>query len=374
MKIMQVSPYFYPHVGGVESHVFTLARSLRKRGHEIVVATSNYGGLPERKSVEGIEIIRIKPFTVFLNTPITPPIKGVVLSEKADVVHAHSPPPLCSFFAGKGCKEARIPFVLTYHCDPYLPVPFGRAMVEIYQRSFGSVTTRQASKIIVHTKTYAFTSRLVWKYDIAVIPSMVDLEKFTPEISGEEIRERYGLSDSKVVLFVGRLVVQKGIEYLIDAVHFLPDDAKLMIAGSGPLEKKLQKHARDRKLSNRIIFAGGVDNDILPKYYAACDVFALPSTTRLEGFGLAAVEAMASGKPVIVSDIPGVREVIEDGIEGSLAEPMNPLDLGEKLRRMLSNDKLRKEMGQNCRKKAEKFYDKEKITDLIENVYRSLVQ
>ncbi|MEK6810811.1 MAG: glycosyltransferase, partial [Candidatus Thermoplasmatota archaeon] len=109
-------------------------------------------------------------------------------------------------------------------------------------------------------------------------------------------------------------------------------------------------------------------------YYAACDLFVLPSVSRLEAFGIVALEAMASGKAVVLSDIPGVREVIQDGVEGLLADPVNPEDLALKIRALLADDAQRTAMGRRGRETAERNYSIELITDRIEQVYRDAVE
>jgi len=123
---------------------------------------------------------------------------------------------------------------------------------------------------------------------------------------------------------------------------------------------------------DRVIFTGRVSRDDLPSYFAACDVFVLPSVSRLEAFGIVALEAMASGKPVVVSDIPGVREVITDGREGVLADPVNPEDLALKIRALLADDKKRAEMGRAGRATVEKTFSIESVADQVEAVYREV--
>jgi rhamnosyl/mannosyltransferase len=125
-------------------------------------------------------------------------------------------------------------------------------------------------------------------------------------------------------------------------------------------------------VEDRVRFLGRVPDEDLASVYAACDVFVLPSVSRLEAFGIAALEAMSTAKPVVVSDIPGVREVIEDGREGLLADPVNPQDLGEKILRLLSDPEARKEMGRRGREKVLADFTIDRVTDRIEALYRSL--
>jgi glycosyltransferase involved in cell wall biosynthesis len=323
MKIAQVAPYFYPHIGGVESHVLTLSEKLVKNGHEVTVFTSKYEDLAEREDFHGIKIVRVKQLTSFYRTPITPRIRKAVSEGVFDVVHAHTPPPLTAYYAARACKSMNSPFIVTFHCDLELPKIIGKITTAIYQRTFSRYTFKNARKIIVHTKTYGATSRTIWNFDVSVIPSAVNPRRFGDEIDPSEIIRRHDLEDKKVVLFVGRLVSHKGLDYLIDSAKFMSKDVRYIIVGSGEYLDKLKKRVRDRSVEDKVIFTKSVSYDDIPKYFAACDVFVLPSISRLEAFGLVVLEAMASAKPVIVSKIQGVRELIEGGKEGLHAEPMN---------------------------------------------------
>jgi glycosyltransferase involved in cell wall biosynthesis len=261
------------------------------------------------------------------------------------------------------------PLIVTFHCDLELPKIIGKITTAIYQKTFSRYTFRHARKIIVHTKTYGATSRTIWNFDVSVIPSAVNPKRFRGDIDPGDIIRRHDLEDKKVVLFVGRLVYHKGLDYLIDSAKFMSKDVRYVIVGSGDYLDKLQKRVKDKGVEDKVIFTKSVSYDDIPKYFAACDVFVLPSISRLEAFGLVVLEAMASAKPVIVSDIPGVRELIEEGREGLRTEPMNGENLAEKINLLLSDPTLRKKMGESGRKKVEKEFTWDKVVGQIENVY-----
>ncbi|MEE9151269.1 MAG: glycosyltransferase family 4 protein [Thermoplasmata archaeon] len=373
MKIAQVAPYFYPHIGGVESHVLTLSERLVKNGNEVTVYTSNYDDLKENEIFHGIKIVRLKQLTRIFSTPITPGIKKAVAKGDHDVVHAHTPPPLSAYYTAKACKKSKIPFIITFHCDLELPRIIGKITTAFYQRIFGRYTFKRADRIIVHTKTYGATSRTIWNFDVSVIPSAVNPERFGDEIECQEIKKRHGLEGKKVVLFVGRLVYHKGLDYLIDSAKLMPKNVCYLIVGSGDYMDKLKRRVKYRCVEDRVIFTGTVPFDDIPKYFAACDVFVLPSISRLEAFGQVVLEAMASSKPVIVSNIPGVMELVNDGEEGLHAEPMNAGDIAEKINLLLSDPDLRKKMGENGRKMVEKEFTWEKVAKQMEAVYEEII-
>jgi glycosyltransferase involved in cell wall biosynthesis len=292
----------------------------------------------------------------------------------ADVVHAHSPPPLTSYYAAKASSRRRVPFVITYHCDIEVPSVFGPLIESVYRHTLEYFTIRRANRIIVTTATYAATSRAVWRYNPAVIPNAVELQRYRPENDGSAMRARHGIREGEsVVLFVGRMVAQKGIENLVEAAKSVAY-AKFLIVGGGPELESLRRLAGRLGVSDRVIFTDQVSREDLPAYFAACDVFVLPSASRLEAFGIVALEAMASGKPVVVSDIPGVREVITDGKEGLLADPVDPDDLGGKIRILLADDKKREAMGRAGREKVEREFSIEEVVDRIEGVYRQAIE
>ncbi|MFQ6060211.1 MAG: glycosyltransferase family 4 protein [Thermoplasmata archaeon] len=373
MRIVQVSPYFYPHVGGVESHVFDLSRELASRGHRVCVLTTNMGKMPDREVMMGVEIIRLKPLSIVFRTPIVPRIRRYLSRAETDIVHSHSPPPLSSYYAVKGCKASNIPFVITYHCDVEIPSRMGKVVAELYRRTFESYTVRNADKIIMTSGSYHATSRSVWKYHPEIIPNAVDADRFNPKIDGSAARERHGIGPEEiVVLFVGRIVWHKGIEYLMEASKYVKD-AKFFIVGGGENLEKYRARAKAIGVEKNVIFTGRLSWADLPEYYAACDIFVLPSISRLEAFGIATLEAMSTAKPAIVADIPGVREVIEDGKEGLIFDVMDSEDLGKKISTLVKNPGLRKRMGDAGRKKVEERFSISTVADQIEKVYEEAV-
>ncbi len=373
MRIVQVSPWFYPHLGGVESHVHGLSRELASRGHEVTVVTARHTpSAPERESMDGFDILRVKPRIVVLRTPVAPRMHAVLRDIPADVIHAHLPPPLSAHYAADACEERALPLVVTYHCDVEIPSLLGSLIEAMYRRSLGASTLRRAAKVIVTTKTYAATSRAVWRHNPVVIPNAVDTHRFSPEADGLGVRKRLRIpADRPVALLVGRIVPHKGVEHFVEAARYLPG-VQLLVAGEGSSLETMEHLAQSLGVKDRVRFLGRVSEENLPKVYAACDVFVLPSVSRLEAFGIVALEAMATGKAVVVADIPGVREVIEDGREGLLADPVNPRDLAEKIQRLVADPGLRAEMGRRGREKVLASFTLETVADQVLSLYRDL--
>ncbi|MGA8276564.1 MAG: glycosyltransferase family 4 protein [Thermoplasmata archaeon] len=374
MRIVQVSPFFYPHLGGVESHVRTLAREFARQGHQVTVITSRFErSLPTEELFEGYRIFRTRSLGPVLNTPIDYGTRAAVRRQEGDVFHLHYPPPLTSFFATRGVVGRKVPVCLTYHCDLDLPGIAGRIAARAYQRVFLPPTLRRVDRIIVHTRSYGSTSASLRRRELEVIPSVVDLDRFRPGLDPGRLRASLNLEGKRVVVFTGRLVPHKGVDVLLDAVAELPKDVVLLLIGAGPRLSGLRARASRLEIEDRVRFCPNVSDVDLPLYLALGNVFVFPSENRLEGFGLAVAEAMAAGLPVVTADMPGVREVIEPGVEGLLAEPLLGDDVAEKLRRLLDDPALARRMGAAGRIRAEQRYGLATVVRQLLKLYADLI-
>lgn len=373
MRIAQIAPYYHPHAGGVESHVRALAREFTRQGHEVTVVTSRYDRrLPLEETFEGYRILRSPVLGVWLNTPVDPAVAETVRRVDADVYHFHFPPPFTSYFGTRAVRRLGRPSCLTYHCDLFLSTPLGSALTFAYDRMLLPGTLRRVDRIIVHTRSYALTSRPLRARPVRIIPSSVDLERFRPGTDRAAVRVRLGLADRRVIGFTGRLVPHKGVDTLLRALARLPDDVVLLLVGRGPDLVGLTEMARRLGVTARVRFCPRVSDMELPDYLRAADLFVFPSTSRLEGFGLAVAEALASGLPVVVADIPGVREIIDPGVEGLLAEPLLEADLAAKLLELLNDPERRARMGRAARARAEAHYGVAAVTAALLEEYQSL--
>ena len=362
-RIAHVAPYLHPHVGGVESHVESVGAELARRGHEVSVVTSALAGSPPEEPHDGYRIVRVPEWANLFTTPVTPALGRALDALAPGVVHAHSPPPVSSWFASRWAARTRTPFVLTYHCDLEIPFPGGGTVVEAYRRTLGRSTVRRADAVVATTRTYAQTSRALWsRRDVDVVPNAVDASRFTPDGPAADLGPR------KVALFVGRLTFHKGIEQFIRAAEWSGPDVQHVIVGDGPRRQAFEALAR-QAAPGKVRFAGRVPAAELPAYYRAATVGVLPSTSRLEAFGIAALECMASGRPVVVSGIPGVEEVIEPGVTGLLAEPLDAEDLGRKVRRLAEDEEWARSMGKAARARVLERFTVERVADALERVY-----
>jgi len=374
VRIVQICPFFAPHAGGVESHVRTLSRALAAQGHELTVVTSRYRRrLPKEEEFEGVRILRVPTLATVFNTPIDPGVGRLLRSLPADVAHLHYPPPMTPYFAVRTLVKRGVPTCLTYHCDLYLGGVGGSLLAGLFERIFLPRILSNADAIVVHTRSYGRTSRSLRDRPLEIIPSVVDLDRFRPGLPADRLRRTLRLEGRRVLLFTGRLVPHKGVDVILQALHLLPDDVAAVVVGSGPRLRDLVLLARRLGVEDRVRFCPSVADDDLPTYLALGDVFVFPSQNRLEGFGLAIAEALGAGLPVIVADMPGVREVITPGIEGLLTEPLIAEDLAQKVLRILDSPDLAARMGAAGRRRAEERFGLPKVTAEILSLYQRIV-
>ncbi len=370
MRIAQLTPFYSPHHGGVESFVRDISVELVKRGHDVTVFTSKYDkSLRQDEVMEGVRVIRVPLLATVLRTPIPRGLTKIMAGWDFDVVHTHTPPPTFAYMPARQMEKAGMPTVVTYHCDSDIPSRLTSPFVRLIDRFVTRRIIDSATQVLVTTRTYSSTSSNVWKITPEIVPVSADTSRFYPDgADREKTRRKFHLSGRRVILFVGRLVRHKGVQYLIEAMRYLDRECMLLVVGDGDYSSSLKRLVVAHSLTDRVMLLGDVPDSILPSIYRAADIAVVPSTSRLEAFSIAAIESMASGTPVLVSNIPGVREVIEEGRQGMRSEPMDPRDIADKLKGMLSDGSLLKQMGENGVQRAAGF-SSSSVTSTMLSIY-----
>lgn len=214
---------------------------------------------------------------------------------------------------------------------------------------------------------------------ISVIPNGVNINKFDPDLSGEQMRRKYGLGDAPVILFVGRIVPEKGVDVLLETIPLVRKrirDVKLLVVG--PLGDKsygvkLRSLVSKYRLDN-VIFTGEVDvYKELPEIYAACNIFCCPSR-KGEAFGNVVTEAMSSGKPVVVTDSGGLSELVEEGKTGYVVPSLQKQELAKTFIELLENEELQIMMGKAARRRAEKLFSWDKTAEEYLKLYEEVIK
>jgi glycosyltransferase involved in cell wall biosynthesis len=201
------------------------------------------------------------------------------------------------------------------------------------------------------------------------IPNGVDTERFHPRPKDPQLVERYGLAGKTVALFVGNLQPFKRLDLLIDAVAAIDNpNLVLMVVGGGYGENRCKAQVRDLGIGHRVLFAGPKKpEEDLPAHYTLGDFLVLPST-HSESFGLVVLEAMASGKPVVVSSLPGPAALVEEGRDGLIARAGDLRDLIDKMRELASDRERREAMGGKAREKVMALYRWDRIGETLETI------
>lgn len=368
MKVLQVNKFYYPHVGGVENHVRALAVGLRQKGNgvEVRVLCANEAPHTEKTAVDGIEVTRLASIPSGSSAPIAPAFLWKLPDRNCDVHHVHYPSGLPEIALAVSRRKVDGALIVTYHSDIVRQKYLDKAF-----RPFVAKLLERADRVIVGSPNIIDNSRLLApvRKKCAVIPFGVDPEEF--RLNGEvgekaaKIREAHG---DRLVFFLGRLIYYKGIEHLLRAMSEV--DGVLLLGGTGPLEEKLKKTAREIGVTDKVAFLGSVPKGERCAYYKACDVFVLPSVEPSEAYGLTQVEAHMCGKPVVSTDLPtGVPFVNRDGETGFVVPPRDERSLAKAINRLLNDEKLRLEMGERARKRALSEFTVDKMVDRTLEVY-----
>jgi len=379
LRVIFVADRFYPLIGGGEKYVLSIASGLAERGHDVHVLTSSVPGRPQLEVLRcGLKVLRIKPIFHVRDIPILPLLKFV--SSDAEIIHISGPSlnedVICPFLKALNHKV-----VSTYHADFIME----NMLVTTYYVMKAHLTYRFVDKIIVTTVRYAeiLKRRGVPSEKISVIPIGVNEEIFKPAKNEERVllRERYGIK-GKIVLFVGgfdRKHAYKHPEILLKSFKSLIEDkkfaeARLIMVGGGELIKYYQKFSEGLGISKRVSFLGRVSMDHLVNLYKMADIFVLPSPLPSEGFGMTALEAMASGCPVIVTRACGCSEIIRKEKSGIIVKPWSTSELKDAMATLLLDEDLRRKLAYNGRMAIEKIYNWKRIVDRVEQLYEGLVE
>jgi D-inositol-3-phosphate glycosyltransferase len=294
-----------------------------------------------------------------------------------DVVHSHY---WLSGLVGERLKTAwRVPHVAMFHTLGEIKNRSSLSEHETELRIESErAVLRGADRVICATEQERAFLRQLYGADVAkvsVIPLGVDMDRFRPAAK-QAARETLGLKDERIVLFVGRIEPLKGVDILINAAAMLESDVDcsvLIVGGdeaSQPEVEALQGLARQRGIEHRVAFVGAVDHEKLPLYYNAADVCVVPS--HYESFGLVAVEAMASGVPVVASRVGGLTGTVKDGETGYLIPWLCPEPFAERIELLLDNEPLRQNLGEAAREAVAR-YRWENVAEAVLQVYNDLL-
>ena len=395
MRILQVIPYFPPAYafGGPVQVAYQISKELAKRGHEITVYTTDAKNLDSRlvlkkdvKNVNGkIRIYYMKNLTMMsvkkAKLFITPKIISVVKREirDFDIIHLHEYRTFQNIVIHHYARKCNIPYILQAHGS--VPrIGSWRRLKQIYDISFGYRCLKDASKLIALNKAESmqYKNMGISENKIAIIPNGIDLSKYANLPSRNLFKEKFNIArEKKIILYLGRINRIKGLDFLIKTYAYLTrkmnyKDIILVIAGpdDGYL-CKAKYLVKKLNISKSVIFTGPLYGYDKLAAYVDSVVYVLPS--RYECFPITILEAYACKKPVIVSNIESLKNLVIDNKTGFFFEIGNFNQLAQKIFYLLNNEDKAIEMGKEARRIVEKMYSIERVTDRLEKLYRKAV-
>jgi phosphatidylinositol alpha-mannosyltransferase len=365
MRIGLVSPYDFASPGGVNDHVRHLARQLRSLGHEtrifapssrsdIDFDTANFYRIGTPIAIPANESVA----RITLSFHLANRVAAIIEEEAFDVLHFHEP--LMPALPMTMLKMSTTANVGTFHAFARSNVGYyyGRPLLQPYLAHLHRA-------IAVSEPARAFVNRYFPGHQMRVIPNGIDLDVYKPGVP--PIRH---LRDEKInILFVGRLEKRKGLGDLLRAYRFIQTrvpHTRLIIVGDGPLRGTIESYIARHRLPN-VIMAGYVPDSVKPRYFGSADIFCAPATGA-ESFGIVLLEALASGLPVVATEVPGYMSVLEPGRDSMTVQPRNWRELGASLVILARDADLRMRLGDYAHEKARR-YSWESVTADILHIY-----
>ncbi len=387
MRVMILSWEYPPRIiGGLGRHVYHLATSLASEGIKVHVVTKDHPGAPEYEESEGVHIYRVVnyppditqedwvPWTLQFNVALLEKAVAIVNDLKnINVIHAHD---WLVAHAAASLKHAyRIPLVATIHATEYgrhqghLPGPMNKLIHQIeWWLTFESVRTICCSQYMMEQISSIFD---LPPDKVDVIPNGIDSESFKRDVSVDLYRKQYVKPGDKLVFFVGRLVYEKGVQTVIEAMTLILNkipNVTFVVAGSGPHMNQLKSLVDVFHLEDKVKFTGHIDTDMLSAFYKSADLTVVPSL--YEPFGMVVLESMAMGTPTIVADTGGLSEIVVHEETGLKFEPGNPESLADAMLRILTDKELAERLTSDARAYLGDRYNWDKIASATLEVYR----
>ncbi|MEP6754923.1 MAG: glycosyltransferase family 4 protein [Chthonomonadales bacterium] len=397
MRILMLSWEYPPKiVGGIARHVEEIAWALAANGDEVHVVTCDFPGAPNEEVYNGVHIHRVAPYSPAhdffhwvhqLNAAMydraallledwtkgkTKPRK--FKADKGIIIHSHD---WLAYFAGVGLKNRfKLPFIGTIHATEYGRNNGIHTDIQKYINSIEMQLCHESWRVIACSDFMKLEVEhaLQTPWDkIDVIPNGVHAEKFDFKFSGQEaadFRAQFAAPHEKLIFFVGRMVREKGVNFLIEAMPGVLrqyPNAKLIIVGGGNKDHLIGL-AHHLGVIDNVYFTGFISDDNLLRLYKVIDVAAFPSL--YEPFGIVALEAMAAGVPVVVSDAGGLREIIDHDHSGTVTWAGNVDSLTWGLVRALKDEGHTRWMAENAKRRVHHLFNWDRIAKMTSEVYQ----
>ena len=389
LTVMMLTWEFPPRIiGGISPHVYYLSKSLARNGTKVYIVTCDFPGAPQHEILDGVEVYRIDSYKnpspdfatwVYLmnmNMQKEAAALAKTLNPKVDLFHAHD---WLVATAGIGLKHVfRCPLFATMHSTE-----IGRrnGINSDYERMIHETEawlTYEAWKAICCSNY--MVQHVRWAFGLPpdkmiMIPNGVNPDAYTAIKKNEltQFRSKFALPEEKIVLFVGRLVYEKGVHVLVNATPKILEktNAKIIIVGNGYMKEQLSGIVKGMGISQKVLFTGFVDDETLRRLQTCADVSVVPSL--FEPFGIVALEAMAAKSPVVVSDAGGLAEIVEHDVDGVKVYPGNPDSLAWGITKVLTDETYANNLRNNAYKKIHEKYNWDKIAQQTMSAYKTVL-
>lgn len=388
MKILMLTWEYPPRiVGGIARVVHDLSKRLIKDGHEVTVVTyRDNADVPEYENDKGVNVYRVDNYMIHpnnfidwimqLNFNMLSKATEIINKEGGfDVIHAHD---WLVTYAAKSLKNAYdIPIVATIHATEAGRNSGIHDETQRYINDTEWLLTYEATEVIVNSNYMKNEIQRLFglPFDkINVIPNGINLSNFTGIERDYDFRRQYAMDNEKIILYVGRLVYEKGVQHLIAAMPKILsnyNDAKLIIAGRGGMMDELRAEASNLGLNDKIYFTGYLNSKQVQKMYKCADVAVFPST--YEPFGIVALEAMLSENPVVVSDIGGLNEIVQHKENGMKSYAGNPNSIADSVLTLLYDHQLCDNISKNAKNKVKEQFNWNKIAQDTHFIYEKAI-
>ena len=387
MKILMLTWEYPPRiVGGISKVVHDLSKRLIKDGHEVTVVTYKDGNTPEFENDKGVKVHRVNNYMINpnnfidwimqLNFNMIAKVNELIAKEGPfDVVHAHD---WLVAYAAKTIKNSYdIPIVATIHATE---AGRNRGIHDETQRYINDtewMLTYEATEVIVNSNYMKCELQRLFGLPfekINVVPNGVNLTVYNGVERDYTFRRQYAMDNEKIILFMGRLVYEKGIQNLIAAMPKVLanyHDAKLVIAGKGGMLDELKAQVDYLGINNKVYFTGYLNSKQVPKMYKCADIAVFPST--YEPFGVVALEGMLSGNPIVVSDVGGLNEIVDHRVNGMKSYAGNANSIADSILTLLFDQQLCSNIVKNAKAKVRNEYNWAKIAQDTHFTYQKAI-
>ena len=372
MRILQLGKAYPPvNLGGVEITIKLFNEGLHDRGIKCDVLGVNDKVFSQKEKFENGVIYResciVKLFSTLISVKLI--YRLFKIRNFYDIIHVHHPDPMSALAIWVVRPKGRI--ILHWHSD----ILKQKKLLFLFKPIQNWLLNR-STKIITTSKKYANESIFLKSYlhKVVYLPIGVNINEL---VYSEELKLKIlnDYIDKKIILAVGRFSYYKGYKYLIKSLMYLKDNYHLVIVGNGNLDEESKSIIDQFDLKNRVSIKGKLDDLEKNSYISACDIFVLPSIYKTEAYGIVQIEAMAFGKPIVSTKIPGsgVDWVNKNMVSGMTVEIKNSLELANAIHCILSNAELSNQLGRGAKSRYLKYFTKDKMIDDLIGIYKNVL-